>query len=108
MKHLENIQNLSRRHKDPKRPSAFSNIIIHNRHREATNELDHVFGMIGLLPGSQNIVDFTRTPLEIYQCRALYDVTKNESLDILSQIIVPDGTPVQDIRVKDLPSWAPN
>lgn len=110
MKNLENIQSLSRQvaKTTAHSPLSFSAVISHNRHREATNELDHVFGMLGLLPGFDGIVNYTRTASEIYQSSVLYDIQQTRGLDILSQVIVPDGVPAQDSAIEDLPSWVPN
>ena len=107
MKILDNILDISHQALQTKELT-FSKVLIHNRHREATNELDHVFGVLGLLPGSESMIDYSCTSSEVYQQSVLYDIRKTNTLDILSQVIVPDGTPAQETSIEDLPSWVPN
>lgn len=86
----------------------FSSTIVSERHRQATNPRDYVFGMFGLLPGYESIVDYALSESQFFIRSVTEDIQRTENLDIPSEVIVPDGTPAQDNHLEILPSLLPN
>ena len=92
-------QGLSQRIADKPADVNFVDLKKHDHHREAKNELDHIFGLLGLIRASSSMGDYSLTASEVYQKSVLYDIRQAGTLDILSQVIVPYGQPSQDSSI---------
>ena len=99
MRSLLSRQGLSQRIANKTANINFADLKQHDRHREATNELDHVFGLLGLLRVSSSMDEYSLAASEVYQKSVLYDNRQAGTLDILSQVIVLYGQPSQDSSI---------
>ncbi|KAG9243390.1 heterokaryon incompatibility protein-domain-containing protein [Calycina marina] len=72
---------------------------------ECGNDNDHVYALLGLLPNCMGIVpDYGLLPHQVYTDLMLAYLNHTGSLDLLERC----GTSLQDRKMYNLPSWAPN
>jgi hypothetical protein len=94
----------------------FFNAVTHFRHREATNVLDKVYGLIGLSTSPpSDFVDYNLSVAECYTNFALKWIEHSGTLDVFAHLYNPEDRqretrwmwPHVDRRA-DLPSWVPD
>lgn len=91
-----------------KHSKIFCQVVTYFRHRAATNPLDKVYGLFGIIDDAESIsVDYSLSVSDAYEKVAREILTTSRKLDVFSHLI-QSATTSRHLMVKGLPSWVPD